>query len=80
MRYRILRGPVVDSSTGDGRSTRYDRISKGLFPKPIKLGPRSVGWLESEVEAINAARAAGKTDEEIRALVLKLEAARKTLA
>ncbi|SEN73906.1 transcriptional regulator, AlpA family [Nitrosospira multiformis] len=80
MRNKILRGPVVDSSTGERRSTRYARISKGLFPKPIKLGPRSVGWLESEVEAINAARAAGKTDDEIRALVLKLEAARKTLA
>lgn len=80
MGIKILRGPVVDSNTGQGRSTRYVRMAQGLFPKPIKLGPRSVGWLESEVEAINAARAAGKSDDEIRALVLKLEAARKTLA
>ena len=34
----------------------------------------------SKAAAINAARIAGKTDEEIRALVLKLEAARKTVA
>jgi prophage regulatory protein len=31
------------------------------------------------VEAINAARIAGKTEEEIRTLVRKLEAARKTV-
>lgn len=80
MKYKMLRGPAVDRETGTSRSTRYLRIQQGLFIKPVKLGPRSVGWLESEVEAINAARAAGKTDEEIRALVLKLEAARKTLA
>jgi prophage regulatory protein len=39
-----------------------------------------VGWPSSEVTAINAARIAGKTDEEIRALVVKLEAARKSAA
>ncbi len=33
-----------------------------------------------EVAALNAARIAGKTDEEIRALVVKLEAARKAAA
>jgi prophage regulatory protein len=76
----ILRGPAVDHETGDSRSTRYHRIDEGLFPKPVKLGPRSVGWPASEVAAINAARIAGKSDEEIRALVIKLEAARKALA
>jgi prophage regulatory protein len=76
---RILRGSAVDHETGDSRSTRYDRIKKRLFPTAVKLGPRSVGWPESEVAAINAARIAGKSDEQIRALVLKLEAARKTL-
>jgi prophage regulatory protein len=36
-----------------------------------------VGWPASEVSAINTARIAGKTDDEIRVLVVKLEAARK---
>ena len=76
----ILRGSAVERETGDPRSTRYERIDKGLFPKPVKLGPRSVGWPASEVAAINAARIAGKSDEEIRALVVKLHAARKELA
>ena len=76
----ILRGSAVERETGDGRSTRYERIDKGLFPKPVKLGPRSVGWPASEVAAINAARIAGKSDDEIRALVVRLHAARKELA
>jgi prophage regulatory protein len=37
-----------------------------------------VGWPASEVAAINDARIAGHPDDEIRALVVKLEAARKT--
>ena len=27
----------------------------GTFPKPIKLGPRAVGWIEAEIEAHNQA-------------------------
>ena len=42
----------------------------------MSLGPRAVGWPSDEVEAINAARIAGKTDDEVRVLVTKLEAAR----
>jgi prophage regulatory protein len=42
----------------------------------VKLGPRSVGWPSSEVGAINAARVAGWTDDEIRALVTQLHRAR----
>jgi prophage regulatory protein len=76
----ILRLPAVKSETGSSRSTIYLRIQEGLWPKPVKLGPRSVGWPTSEVIAINAARIAGKSDDEIRALIIKLEAARKTLA
>ena len=73
----ILRLPRVKSYTGQGRSTIYLRIAQGLWVKPVSLGPRAVGWPENEVNALNAARIAGKTDEDIRALVVKLEAARK---
>jgi prophage regulatory protein len=47
----ILRLPAVKARTGLSRSTIYNRISSGTFVAPIKLGPHSVGWLESEVEA-----------------------------
>ena len=80
MAITILRLPAVKSSCGYSRSTIYLRITQGLWPKPISLGPRSVGWPEHEVAAVNAARVAGKTDSEIRALVLKLEADRKLVA
>lgn len=76
----ILRLPAVKAESGASRSTIYLRIQQGLWPKPVRLGPRSVGWPASEVAAINTARIAGMTDEGIRALVIKLEAARKTAA
>lgn len=73
----ILRLPAVKSESGLSRSTIYLRIVQGLWTKPISLGARAVGWPSSEVAAINAARIAGKSDEEIRALVKKLESVRK---
>lgn len=47
----ILRLPAVKSRTGLARSTIYLRITQGKFPKQISLGARTVGWLESEIEA-----------------------------
>ncbi len=76
----IFRLPAVRIQSGLSRSTIYLRISQGLWTKPINLGPRAVGWPSSEVDALNAARIAGKTDDEIRALVIKLEATRKVAA
>lgn len=76
----ILRLPTVKSESGLSRSTIYLRISQGLWTKPISLGGRAVGWPSSDVAAINAARIAGKTDDEIRALVTRLVVARKGAA
>ena len=80
MAITIFRLPAVKGASGYSRSTVYGRIDDGLWTKPVSLGPRCVGWPETEVSALNAARIAGKSDDEIRALVLKLEAARKTAA
>ncbi len=46
----ILRLPFVKSRTGLSRSTIYLRIAAGSFPKPVNLGSRAVGWLESEID------------------------------
>ena len=46
----ILRLPTVKARTGLSRSTIYLRVAEGDFPKPISLGARAVGWLESEVD------------------------------
>jgi prophage regulatory protein len=72
----ILRRKQVEAETGYSRSTIYLRISQGLFIKPVSLGARAVGFPAGEVAALNAARIAGKTEADIRALVTKLQAAR----
>jgi len=79
MAHTILRLPEVIRRSGNSRSTIYLRIKQGLWPRPVELGPRSRGFTDGEVEALNAARIAGKSDDEIRSLVAQLEAARKTL-
>ena len=76
----ILRIPAAKTQSGYSRSTIYLRIAQGLWTKPVSLGPRAVGWPSNEIEALNAARISGKTDDEIRLLVLKLESARKVAA
>jgi prophage regulatory protein len=45
----LLRRKDVQSRTGLARSTMYLYIQQGAFPKPVRLGRRAVGWLESEV-------------------------------
>ena len=45
----ILRRKQVEARTGLSRSTIYQYVKDGMFPKPVPLGPRAVGWLESEV-------------------------------
>ena len=50
MNHKILRLPDVKAVTGLGRSSIYCRVSKGEFPTPIKLGSRTVGWVEDEIQ------------------------------
>lgn len=47
---RILRLKQVKIKTGMARSTIYQRMQEGAFPRQIQLGPRSVGWLEHEID------------------------------
>jgi prophage regulatory protein len=57
---KILRRAEVEQATGLPRSTIYDAIAKGTFPRPIKLSERSVGWLELEIVAWQKARIAAR--------------------
>ena len=77
----ILRMPAVKAETGHrSHASIYNAIKAGLFTKPVKIGQRSVGWVMTEVQAINAARIAGKSETEIRELVTRLHAKRLELA
>lgn len=73
MSLQILRLPKVIENTGLARSTIYLRIEQGLLPKPVSLGGKAVGWPATEISQINAARIAGKSNEEIKNLVDELE-------
>ena len=50
MSHSVLRLPTVMLRTGLSRSSIYRNIDAGTFPKPISLGPRTVGWLETEID------------------------------
>jgi prophage regulatory protein len=76
----ILRRKQVEAESGYSRSTIYLRISQGMWPRPVSLGARAVGWSAGEVTALNSARIAGKTEADIRALVARLETARANVA
>ncbi len=56
MAIAILRLPTVKVRTGLSRSSIYQRIAEGSFPKQVSLGARAIGWLESEVDAWLASR------------------------
>ena len=47
---QILRRRQLEETLGLSRSSIYQMIADGLFPKPIKLGRRAVGWRAEEVE------------------------------
>jgi arylsulfatase A-like enzyme len=73
----------------DGQLVNYERLSGADRGRavPIKLFDLDadlhqdedlLGWPEHEVDALNAARIAGQSDDEIRDFVTRLEAARKS--
>jgi prophage regulatory protein len=77
---RILRLPAVIDRYGKSRSSIYDDMARGLFPRPISLGTRACGWPENELDAIIRARIAGKSAEDIRHLVAEIVARRRQVA
>ncbi len=72
----LLRLPSVIQRVGLKRTAIYERVGLGLLPAPIKLGPRASVWPEHEIDACNDAVIQGRTPEEIKALVLQLQAQR----
>ena len=72
----ILRLRQVLQATGRGKTSLYADIQRGVFTKPVRVGPGCVGWPASEVNAVNHAKIAGKTDPEIRELVDLMHAER----
>ncbi len=47
---RILRRPEVEFRTGMSRSGIYAAMDRDVFPKPVRIGKRAVGWLKSDID------------------------------
>lgn len=55
---RYLRLPDVKAETGLGKTSIYNLIRDGEFPKPVKISSRAVAWREGAIEAWKADRQA----------------------
>ncbi|WP_340622035.1 helix-turn-helix transcriptional regulator [Xenorhabdus siamensis] len=49
MSNKFIRLDEVLSRTGYSKSWTYKLIDKGEFPKPVKIGPRTIAFIESEI-------------------------------
>ena len=65
MPVRLLKRQQVEEITTLSRSSIYDMIKRGVFPKPIKIGERAVAWREADIIAWLDARMAAASDEEV---------------
>lgn len=55
---KVLRFKQVKERVGYSRMHLFRLERDGKFPKRVPLGPNSVGWLASEIDAWIAARVA----------------------
>ena len=76
----ILRLPEVKRAFGHkSDASIYNAIRAGLHTTGVAIGQRARGWPDYEVSTLVAARIAGKSDADIRALVNALHAKRTGL-
>ncbi|MFZ5540703.1 MAG: helix-turn-helix transcriptional regulator [Pseudomonadota bacterium] len=68
----LILAPVAQQMLGRSRSSRERDTRAGLLPAPIRVSYRRTAYLRRELDAIIAARAAGATDDELRALTRRL--------
>lgn len=57
---RLVRFPIVMDRTGLSRGGVYGLISRGQFPKPVRLGVRAIAWDEDAVSDWIASRPAAR--------------------
>jgi prophage regulatory protein len=57
---RLIRLRTVREKTGLSKSTIYALVQQDRFPRPLKLGERSSGWIEAEVDSWIAGKVAAR--------------------
>lgn len=78
---KLLRLTATAAKVAASTAGVYAQARAGIFPAPIKInGSRASAWIESEIDAVLAARAAGADDNAVRALVGRMTADRQKAA
>jgi len=75
---QFIRSNEVHKILALGRTAVDCGIADGVIPPRISLGKRAAGFLKHELEAVIVARAAGRSDEDVRNLVDQLVLSRET--
>jgi prophage regulatory protein len=60
---RLIRFNEVIKRTSKSRAAIYVQMNGGEFPKPVRLGPKSVAFVESEINEWIEARLASRVKE-----------------
>jgi prophage regulatory protein len=47
----LLRRPDVQQRTGLSRSSLYNLIKEGRFPRPVQISDRSVAWVSDDIDS-----------------------------
>jgi prophage regulatory protein len=68
---RFLRLDDVRVRVPYSRSTIYQLMAQGKFPKPIKLGERAVAWVEADIDQWMADRTASGAPSGVRCRVAR---------
>lgn len=69
---RVLRKNEAAFILAISKTNLQNKINEKLLPPPFSLGARAVGFLEHEINSVLAAMIAGKSKEDIKALVERL--------
>lgn len=52
--------PPIPALIPIGKSTWWDGVKRGRFPKPVKLGPRTTAWKAEDIAALMSRLATGE--------------------
>ena len=77
---RLERLPSVLERYPRSKASFHSDVKSGLMIPAVRLGARCSAYPSHEVDAVIAARVAGKSDDEVRQLVAELVARRKEAA